>query len=164
MLRDGQLEDKSGEHDDYGAKAAAQRNGKFSGPIRITIGELIVDPRFRDIRWSLFTDGVLPQHVQVNFLRMLHVFFMEGVGEHVGQFLEENEVTGKKLAKMISTVDEDKCCSDCSFLCNKLGEYLCYDCCCTWCPSWSWCGKRRALQEKQRAEFEKQAHEQYSDV
>jgi hypothetical protein len=135
--------------DDFGAKAAAnRRDGKFSGPIVVTIEQLAQDPRFRDISWRIFTDGVLPPHVQINFLRMMHVFFMEGLGDHVGQFLDENQVSGRRLAKMITTVDESRIWFECSFLWAFLR-----DCC------WAivCCARRRQQKQQQQEIFRSQS-------
>ncbi len=125
---------------------------KFSGPSIVTIEQLSRDPRFRDINWGIFSDGVMPPHVQINFLRMLHVFFMEGLGEHVGEFLEENEVVGRRLANMATTVDDNYILSEIYFLCSCCSSFWSYLCC--WCCLWK---TNRDKEKRQQELFRSQS-------
>ena len=56
-----------------------------------TIEQFSKDTKYEEMDWTIVGNGVLPPHVQINFLRTLHIFFMMGIGPHVGEFIEENK-------------------------------------------------------------------------
>ena len=56
-----------------------------------TIEQFSKDTKYEEMDWTIVGNGVLPPHVQINFLRTLHIFFMMGIGSHIGIFIEENK-------------------------------------------------------------------------
>jgi hypothetical protein len=121
-------------------------NSSFHPKPFLTIEDLSKDEKYCDVDWGIVREGVLPPHVQINFLRMLHVFFLDGLGEHVGHFMDENQIFGRRMAKMISTADESRIWFELTFWCKAL--YHCFTGMCS-------CAFRKARKE-QRQIFESQ--------